>query len=390
MKLAIVTTHPIQYNAPWFKLIAQESGVEICVFYTWEQSQNLEKFDPGFGKTITWDIPLLEGYKYVFVKNVSKEPGSHHYRGIDTPTLNSEVENWGAEAVLIFGWAFKGHFSCLRYFKGKIPVLFRGDSTLLDETGGFKQILRRLFLKYVYRYIDYALYVGTNNKAYFKAHGLKEKQLVFVPHAIDNNRFLSIDSETNEKVAELKCQLNISDSDFVVLFAGKFNTKKNPYFLLKLAQVIDDANVKFLLVGNGELEEELKNDANDERVVFLDFQNQKAMPVIYKIASLFVLPSKGPNETWGLAINEAIATGSYVITTTKVGCAVDMVVDGANGIVIEPNDVEKAALYIKELLSSPDNKRQKEVNRRLLELYSLESIVKNISALLKTINDRKD
>ena len=78
MKLAIVTTHPIQYNAPWFRLLAKEPGVEIKVFYTWEQSKNNDKYDPGFGRMVEWDIPLLEGYEYTFVKNTSTSPGSFY------------------------------------------------------------------------------------------------------------------------------------------------------------------------------------------------------------------------------------------------------------------------------------------------------------------------
>ena len=71
MKLAIVTTHPIQYNAPWFGLLAEQPGVNIMVFYTWEQVNVNTKFDPGFGRIISWDIPLLDGYDYTFVKNTA-------------------------------------------------------------------------------------------------------------------------------------------------------------------------------------------------------------------------------------------------------------------------------------------------------------------------------
>ena len=85
------------------------------MFYTWEASQTLAKYDPGFGRVIEWDIPLLDGYEYTFVKNVSANQGSHHFKGIDNPTLNTEIEQWGAEAVLVFGWAYKSHLSCMRY-----------------------------------------------------------------------------------------------------------------------------------------------------------------------------------------------------------------------------------------------------------------------------------
>lgn len=384
MNLAIVTTHPIQYNAPWFKMLASQPGINLKVFYTWEQANNNHKYDPGFGKVVSWDIPLLEGYDYTFVRNISDNPGSHHYKGIVNPTLNKEIQDWGADAILVFGWPFKSHLACMKYFKGKVPVLFRGDSTLLDEQPGVKQFMRRLFLRYVYSYVDYALYVGSNNKRYFLAHGLKEKQLIYIPHAIDNSRFNCNVEEYRTKASALKEKLGIGVDEFVVLFAGKFNTKKNPFFMLRLAEKLQDKSFRFLLVGNGELEERLKKEAVDDRVVFLDFQNQTTMPVVYYMANVFVLPSVGPGETWGLAINEALACNKQVIATTKVGGAVDLIKNNENGLVVEPNDIEGAAKYIEQLLMQ-QNGSNKSDNREVLELHSFDNVVAQLTALLQNI-----
>lgn len=386
MKLAIVTTHPIQYNAPWFRLLAARPGITVKVFYTWEQSNKNEKFDPGFGKVVSWDIPLLDGYDYTFVKNTSANPGSHHYKGIVNPTLNDEIESWGAEAVLVFGWPFKSHLACMKYFKGRIPVLFRGDSTLLGEQGGIKKIMRRLFLRYVYSHIDYALYVGSHNKEYYLAHGLKEKQLVFVPHAVDNDRFIENNIQYAADAASWRKELGIRQDDFVVLFAGKINRNKNPYFLLSLAQELKDERLKFVIVGNGELMEDVRNRANDKRVIFIDFQNQSKMPVVYNLADVYVIPSY--SETWGLAINEAIACGKPVITTSKAGGAIDLIQNNVNGVVVDPGDINAAAIYVQQLLNGATHPEQDEINKSILETYSYNNIVKKVESLLLTL-DRK-
>src|SRR5689334_23212002 len=97
-KIAIVTSHPIQYNAPLFQLLAQRGVVATKVFYTWEQSRGGEKYDPDLGKKIAWDIPLLEGYEYSFVRNVSTDPGTHHFKGLINPDLNKVIKEWGADA----------------------------------------------------------------------------------------------------------------------------------------------------------------------------------------------------------------------------------------------------------------------------------------------------
>lgn len=389
MRLAIVTTHPIQYNAPWFRLLAQQQGIEVKVFYTWEASQTIAKYDPGFGRVVEWDIPLLDGYEYTFVKNVSANQGSHHFKGIDNPTLNKEIEQWRADAVLVFGWAYKSHLACLRYFKGKIPVLFRGDSTLLDGAGGVKQVVKKVFLTYVYRHIDYALYVGTNNKAYFLAHGVKERQLLYVPHAIENERFADKSGEYEKQTEVWKKELGI-DGYFTLVFAGKLEPKKNPEYLLQLAAKLPDENLRFVFVGNGVLEESLKQHSQaDKRILFVGFQNQQNMPLVYRLANVFVLPSKGPGETWGLAINEAMACGVPVVASNKTGGAIDLI-DG-NGIIINPDDVDAGVRYIKELINDREaEKRQRETSMRLIQRFSFEVIVENISSFLRKIElDRK-
>jgi glycosyltransferase involved in cell wall biosynthesis len=345
-RLAIITTHPVQYNAPWFKLLSQKEGISVKVFYTWEQSSGGKNFDIGFGREVEWDIPLLEGYTYSFVENISPDPGTHHFKGVINPGLIGEITEWGADALLVFGWSFKSHLGCLKHFHGKIPVFFRGDSTLLDEQKGVKRLLRRVFLKWVYRHIDIALYAGSNNKAYFSIHGLKENQLVFAPHAIDNSRFADPDGAYSLQAKEWRHRLGFNQDDIVVLFAGKLEPKKDPGILLKLARVIGKSRLKFLLVGNGRLEQELKQEAVTlQHVRFLDFQNQQMMPVVYRIGDIFVLPSVGPGETWGLALNEAMASGLPVIASNKVGGAIDLIRPGENGQIFEAgniNDLQKA------------------------------------------------
>lgn len=333
-KLAIISSHPIQYNAPLFALLAKEDKIDLKVFYTWGIDTIKEKYDPDFQKVIKWDIPLLVGYQYQFLINSSKDPGSHHFKGIINPDLNQEIEKWGADIVWVWGWAFDSHLKALRYFKGKREVWFRGDSTLLDEPKGFsvKKIIRRVFLTWVYRNVDKAFYVGTHNKTYFVKHGLKEKQLVYAPHAIDNDRFTDPTGKLANQAKKWRKELGISENQKVILFAGKFETKKNPFFLITLAKELPTNEYKIVFVGSGPLESDLKKQAT-ENCIFLGFQNQKMMPIIYRLANVYILPSVGPGETWGLAINEALACGVPVIVSDKCGGAIDLI-DTSNGIII--------------------------------------------------------
>jgi glycosyltransferase involved in cell wall biosynthesis len=90
-----------------------------------------------------------------------------------------------------------------------------------------------------------------------------------------------------------------------------------------IAQI--ESTVVLLMVGNGELERDVHRLAAEmpEKFRVLPFQNQSVMPVVYRVGDVFVLPSA--SETWGLAANEALASGRRILLSDRVGCAPDVV-----------------------------------------------------------------
>ncbi len=354
-KLAIVTTHPIQYNAPLFQLLTKRENIQIKVFYTWGKKVLDKKYDPGFGKNIEWDLPLLEGYDHEFLENDAKDPGSHHHNGISNPNIIERIQAFAPTSLLIYGWNFKSHLRVMRFFHKKIGVLFRGDSTLLDEKGRIKTIIRHIFLKWIYSHVDKALYAGRNNRAYFLKHGLHATQLVFVPHAIDNNRFAQDDLAQNASAAAWKDTLGIDEQEMIFLFAGKLHDKKNPTLLLEAFLDLKTEGASLIIVGNGELENSLKETAaGHQNVYFIDFQNQTKMPAVYRMADVFVLPSKGPGETWGLAVNEAMACGRVIIVSDKTGCYPDLVENSINGYVFESGNRSDLTKKLQQCMQARD------------------------------------
>jgi len=353
-KLAIVTTHPIQYYAPIFRLMQQRGNIAIKVFYTWGQG-GLSKHDPGFNRTIDWDIPLMDGYDYELVDNTSPDPGSHKFNGIINPSLIKQIENYHPDAILVIGWAYHSHLRVMRYFHGKIPVYFRGDSTLLDQPSGPKQLVKNILLRWVYSHVDHAFYVGQNNLAYFKKYGLKDNKLSFAPHAIDNARFAK---PRPAEASSLRDNLGIPPNAILIFFAGKFEPKKSPDLLLEAFKQLNNPDVHLLFAGNGHLEAELKASADSNpNIHFTDFVNQADMPVLYQACDIFCLPSQGPNETWGLAVNEAMACGKAVLVSDKCGCAADLVTR-ENGIVFKHQNLAELVLGLKKLTNSRQTLQQ--------------------------------
>ena len=371
-RLAIITTHPIQYYAPVFKLLAKQDLI-LRVFYTWGKD-SIKKYDPDFKKTIEWDIPLLDGYDFEFLENTSSKPGTTHFKGIVTPHAIQAINRFNPDAILVYGWSWHSHLQIIRHYASKKQIWFRGDSTSIDTIPLSKKIIRKILLTWVYRHIDLAFYVGIHNKKYFLQFGLKENQLRFSPHSIDNDRFSKFPNDSDENIRE---KLGLPHSGTLVLFAGKFEPKKDPIGLLKAFQALSNPNAFLLFVGNGQLEDELKdlvkNSSRPGHVFFMDFQNQGSMPAIYRASDLYCLPSTGPGETWGLAVNEAMASGKAVLVSSKVGCAPDLVIPGANGDIFEAGNVQ--ALQERLEILTKDRKTLHEMggaSSRLIEKWSFQ------------------
>jgi len=390
IRLAIVTSHPIQYNAPAFRSLAGASGLDVRVFYEWEGPRN--SIDPEFGRTISWDVPLFDGYDYVFVPNVSRDPGSHSFSGIDNPGLKGQLEAWRPDVLLIYGWSFRSHLRVLRAFQGRLPILFRGDSTLVDESGFPRTLARRALLKWIYRHVDIALYAGTRNREYFRTHGLRDDQLTWAPHAVDNDYFSSSGDEREARAREWRSELGIPPGDAVFLFAAKLVARKDPETLLAaflaLRRAAPDRGAHLIFAGEGELLGSLRAAAQGRTDVhFIGFRNQSEMPVVYRLGDVNVLPSRF-GETWGLSINEAMACGRGAIVSDRVGCGIDLIRPNQTGLIFRNRDQDDLEKMLERLGSQREDVVS--MGRRaklLIEDWSIPAYTSVVSAVAKAAGE---
>jgi glycosyltransferase involved in cell wall biosynthesis len=360
--------------------LAKNSNYTIKVVYT--LGDNLySAVDNGFGIRENWNIDLLSGYDYDFIENTSRNPSSITYLGIKNPSLIERIKEYKADGIIVYGWKHQSHFSVLNYFHGKVPVIFRGDSTTLDDCSGFslRSYFRFVLLQLVYRKVDYVLSPGTASDQYFLKSGFKQNQIIRAEHAIDNERFMSM-SETEEKeLLNLKSSFSIKENQVVFLFAGKFIAKKNPLLLIeafqKLKKIKD--NVRLLLVGNGILEKQIKEHINrlplqiSSSITVLPFQDQRQMKLLYRVANVFVLPSK--SETWGLSVNEALACGTPVIVSDKCGSSKDLVKHEENGLVFKSDDCQDLIQKMERICNDEFRKRLAAKATDSLEKYTYQS-----------------
>ncbi len=351
MRLAIVASHPIQYQAPLFREIARR--LDLTVFYAHRASRG-DQAGAGFGVGFEWDVDLLSGYEHRFLDNVSKAPGLEKFGGCDTPSIDGEIARGGFDAVLVMGWHFRSFIQAIVAAKRRgIPVMARGDSQLATPRSALKKFAKSLAYPALLRVFDAALYVGERSRAYWRRYHYPERRMFFSPHCVDNEWFAR--RATAEAGRELRERHGIGATTKVALFAGKLMELKRPADLVAAAGLYNRAggDMAVLVAGSGLLEGALTAAARQAgvRLVHLGFCNQSQMPAVYAASDVLVLCSD--SETWGLVANEALACGRPIVVTRACGCGDDLAADPRVGRVFPVGDVEALRASLSALLDAP-------------------------------------
>ncbi|MEY2881708.1 MAG: hypothetical protein RLZZ15_4088, partial [Verrucomicrobiota bacterium] len=258
-RLAILLSHPTQYYSPWFRWLRAHTALEFRVFYLWEFGVTTQR-DPKFGTTFKWDTDLLSGYDHEFVPNVSADPGTHHFRGLQNPSLPARLAAWRPTALLCFGYNWSSHLRAIFWARRRgIPLLFRGDSHLLGR--GAPRLPVRLALRALYAHFAAFLAVGAANCDYFLALGVPAKKIHFAPHSVNAAHFDPARADHLAAAAALRAGLGLAAGARVVLFAGKFVPEKQPRALLAAFLAVRQRGEHLVFVGDGPEREALRADA---------------------------------------------------------------------------------------------------------------------------------
>ncbi|HVX09723.1 MAG TPA: glycosyltransferase family 4 protein [Pirellulales bacterium] len=348
LRLGILATHPIQYHAPWFRHLAQRFDLEV--FFAHQQDA-AGQAAAGFMVPFEWDVPLLEGYRYRWLRNVARRPSVGSFRGCDTPELSELIANGGFDAVLVCGWNKKCFLQALAACKKQgVPILVRGDSQLNSRRSYLKAAAKHVAYRWFLRRFDAHLFVGRRNHEYLVHYGVPKDRLYFCPHFVDNEFFASRAAWAagTGASARVRQELGIPSDGFVFLFVGKLLERKRPADLinacLKAFPTPAGAGAYAVFVGDGPLRESLNQHASimSDRIRFAGFRNQSELPAYYQAADALVLPSDA-SETWGLVVNEAMACGRPCIVSDAAGCGPDLVDNADTGFDFPLGDTDALA-----------------------------------------------
>lgn len=353
--MAYLVSHPIQYQVPLLQRLAARPEISLNVYYMSDQGARLSR-DPEFGVAFQWDVPLLDGYPWTQLQNRSPWPEADHPFRFVHPSIAGVLRRERYDALIVHGYAHVTEWlAFLGAWRSATPVLLRGESTLLGRRAPWVAAAKRTALGALLRRIDGALAIGTLNREFYRAYGVPDARIFWVPYAVDNARFGAESQRWRSSRPALRESLGLPADVPVLLYAGKLIERKRPLDLLDAyARLAADHPAAIVFLGEGAERGRLEAAAERyglSRVVITGFVNQQEISRYYAAADLLALPSS--HEPWGLVLNEGMCFGLPLVASDAVGAAPDLVRGGDNGFIYPVGDVAALAAALRRLLADP-------------------------------------
>lgn len=384
MKVAVVSTHPIQYHTPWFQKLAAHEQIELTVYYAIMPDR--EQQGVGFAVPFVWDIPLLEGYRWELLPNKRKSPNLRGFLGSSTPAIYSMLREARPDAIIITGWQSLPLLQALwASIRLGIPRIVRGESNALRKRPWLVRIWHRL----LFSQFDAFLAIGKSNRELYIGYGIIAERIFQSDYFVDNYRFEDQFGRDYTERAAIRKGWNIPNGHTCFLYVGKLEPKKRVMDLMRALDAARQSSprIHLLVAGAGELMEEACAFAHSHELpaTFAGFLNQTEITRAYAAADCLVLPSDY-GETWGLVVNEAMVCGRAAIVSNRVGCAADLVHEGVTGGVFGCGDVDALARKLAEFAADPEKlERMGERASELIKHYSVDQAVAGTLAAVEFV-----
>ncbi|MGE0723107.1 MAG: glycosyltransferase family 4 protein [Alphaproteobacteria bacterium] len=356
IRLAYLVTHPIQYQAPLLARLAAEPWLELEVLFESDISVRAYR-DPGFGRDIEWDVPLLDGYRHRFLPMVAGRGQLTSLLPVNRGIARA-LARGRFDALWVHGYARPQHLWAMAAAKARgMTVLLRDETTAVSRTRGpARRAAKAATFAVLRRLVDRWLAIGRLNADYYRSLGVQADRIFPVPYAVDNERFMAMADRADRPA--LRAALGLSPDRPVVLFAGKLIARKRAGDLVaafrRLAPAAAACRPYLLIAGDGPERGALEGalaPAERDDVRFLGFRRQTELPALYALADVFAIPSEA--EPWGLVVNEAMCAATAIVASDGVGAAADLVREGANGRIHPAGDVPALAGALSAIFAEP-------------------------------------
>jgi glycosyltransferase involved in cell wall biosynthesis len=384
-RIAIVASHVIQYQDPFFRLLAADPEIDLTVLYLSDAGVRTYR-DADMGTALKWDVELLSGYRHTFLRNLVHDSNRGWTRHVNPGIVPALLRGKFEMAIFMLGWgsisALAGIVTCRL---GGIPFFLYGDSSFPPPETSLRSRVRARLLRVLFRNTSGFMVSGALNADYYRHYGADADHFFLLPWAVDNDRFAEASGFAPGERDAMRARLGIRPDQTVFVFSAKLVERKDPMTLLRAYEQLPDRDrAAVLLLGDGILRQPLETFAREnalDNVHFAGFVNQSELPKYYGMSDVFVLPST--YEPRGAVINEAMACGLPVIVTDRCGSIGDIVLDGENAFVYPAGDANALAAAMTRMVGDSSlRERMAQRSREIIATWTFARGVNGVKAAL--------
>lgn len=270
-----------------------------------------------FDKPDLYQWQTSEGEQAGFTNLGLKTAGNDQLRLVDLPILRKALIRLKPHVVIVNGWGTRDaallHLLCRAKFLPRIVV---SDST---ESDFARSELTERIKKWLIHGSEAIFVAGSSHRRYAKKLGFDNSSIFEGCNGVDNAHF-----------AQLNRQYQLKSNR--ILTVARFSPEKNLLaagraFLRFISNVPDCQRWRWLIVGYGPEEDVMRALAAQSKgyIQLLGAKSYQDLPAAYAAADLYWQPSL--RDTWGLSVNEAMASGLPVLISQRCGCHEDLVTD---------------------------------------------------------------
>lgn len=309
MKIVLITNMPVPYRNPIFEIINNKLGNNFLVIFCSKKESNRD-----------WNLNKLN-FNHLFLKeNVTAKKDGFNFvhNNLD---IFKDLKKFNPDVVITTGYNPTHLYAWLYSF------IFRKKHIPMTDGWNFTEKNLSFLHKFIRKIVFFSSssFIGASNNSLdlFKSYGVSEEKLFQSHLCINNKKFYN--------------EIAFEKREYHIMFAGHLADHKMPLFFFDIAKELSKSipNLKVLILGSGPLEKELLAKFKEENISldFPGFVEQDKLPLYYSNSKLFLFTTK--LDAWGVVANEAMASGTPIITTPYAGIINDLVIDKENGYILD-------------------------------------------------------
>jgi phosphatidylinositol alpha-1,6-mannosyltransferase len=328
----------------------------------WPNKAEISVLDNNGGRLINNKLPLLKWLPAYFAlrREIKQEKIEHIIAGQILPL--------GAAALI--------H---AKFYKIKYSVVLHG----MDLTYALKKPRKKWLAGKILGRADKIIcingYTADLTKQFFP---LSADKIAIINPAVE-----PIPAPTPEQISALKKQYNLTDK-IILLSVGRLVKRKGFDKVIEaLSEALRQApNLIYIILGGGaelkNLKFQISNLGLEKQVIIINQATDKERDNWYNASDIFIMPSRnidGDFEGFGIVYLEANLAGKPVIAGRSGGVG-DAVIDGLNGLLVDPEDTEQIASAIIKLARDPGLRRKlgEQGRGRAIKEFNWEKQIKKI------------